>query len=86
MTTKVINLNRVIDDKVTWDERVDLLDITAQALHRTSKRGQIDHGGDTGEVLQDDPTWLERHLLFAHIFGIVVRQGLDMLLCDREAV
>ena len=36
-------------------ERVDLGRVAAEGLHGLAHRGQVDHGGHAGQVLQDDP-------------------------------
>ena len=44
----------MVDHEVDRDERVDLVDIAAHPRHRRAHRGQVDHAGDAGEVLEDD--------------------------------
>jgi hypothetical protein len=47
--------HRVVDDQFGRDERVDLGGVAAESLHGLAHRGQVDHGGHAGQVLQDDP-------------------------------
>jgi len=48
----VIHLDRMIDDQVAGNHRVDPIGITAHARHGIAHGGQIHHTGDPGEVLQ----------------------------------
>jgi hypothetical protein len=56
-----IDLNGVINDQIDGDQGVDLLGITTKASHSVSHGSQIDNTGDTGEILQEDTSGLERN-------------------------
>jgi len=57
-----IDLDRVVDHEVDVDQRVDLGRIAADFIHRIPHRGQVDHRGNPGEVLHQDPGGLEGDL------------------------
>jgi hypothetical protein len=46
-----VDLNRVIDDQLRRQQRIDASRITAERRHRRAHRGQVDHGRNPGEVL-----------------------------------
>jgi len=46
-----IDDDRVVDDQVDRNQRVDLLRIAAQRHHGVAHGGQVDDGGDAGEIL-----------------------------------
>ena len=57
-----INLYRVIDDQVNRAERVDLLRVASESRHGIAHGGEVDYGGHTCEVLQENSGWLEGDL------------------------
>ena len=59
---EVIDLDRVVDDEVHWNLRVDLLGIRPEAGHRAAERGQVHHRGNAREVLQDHAGELQGHV------------------------
>src|SRR5262249_18578855 len=48
---KEINLHRVVDDQVDGHQGIDLGGIAAECLHGIAHGGEIDNGGNAGEVL-----------------------------------
>ena len=44
----------MIDDEIDRHERIDLLRIAAERGHRVAHGGEIDDGGNAGEVLHQD--------------------------------
>ncbi len=58
---ELVYLHGVVDHQINGDKRVDLLRVAAGAFHGGAHRGEIDHAGDAGEVLQDDSGDLEGH-------------------------
>jgi hypothetical protein len=50
----------VIDHELGGEERIDALGIPAHFLHRFAHRGEIDDGGNAGEILQQDACGHER--------------------------
>ncbi len=81
-----IHLHRVVDDQVDGHQRIDLLRIGAELFHRVAHRGEIDDGGDAGEVLHQDAGRLVGDLLGRLGLRVPARDRLDVLLRDRLAV
>lgn len=54
-----VDLDRVIDDEVDWDQRIDLLWVATESLHGVSHGSQIDNAWDSCEILQEDSSRLE---------------------------
>src|SRR5207249_8928251 len=52
---ELVDHHTVVDDKVHWDEWIDLLRIAAESLHGVPHRGQIDDRGNAGEILHQHP-------------------------------
>ena len=78
--------DRVIDDKIDRDQRVDLLGIAAERLHRVAHRGEIDHGGNAGEVLHQHARRAEGEFMVRG-FGLEpLGDRLDVFLGDRAPV
>ena len=50
-----VHLNRVVDHELGGQERVDLLRVAAQVVHRVAHRGQVDDRGHAGEVPVEHP-------------------------------
>ena len=57
-----VDLDRVVDDQVGGDERVDPGRVAAEVGHRVAHRGQVDDRRNAGEVLEDHPRRHERQL------------------------
>src|SRR5205823_5797109 len=55
-----VGLDRVVDDEVDRDERLDLRGVLARALHRRTHCGEVDRRRDTGVVLKKDAARTER--------------------------
>ena len=81
-----VHLDRVVDDQVDVDQRVDRRRVAAEVLHRVAHRGQVDHRGDAGEVLHQHPRRLERDLDRGLGLGVPGRDRLDVVGGDRLAV
>ena len=81
-----VDLNGVVDDQIDANLRIDLGGITLEATHRRAKRGEIDHGGHAGEVLQDDAGRLEGQLVRAGIRRVPRRQPSHVVLLYRVVV
>ena len=54
-TAEGVDLHRVVYDQFRRRQRVDLPRVAAEFPHRVAHRGEIDEGGNPGEVLQDHP-------------------------------
>ena len=48
-----VDHDAVVDDEVDGDERIDLLRVAAELHHRVAHRGEVDDGGDAGEILHE---------------------------------
>ncbi len=82
-----VDLDGMVDDQVGRHERVDPGRVAAQLGHGVAHRGQIDHGRDAGEVLEDDPRRHERDLDLGRRPGARLPggEGRDVLLADDAA-
>ncbi len=58
-----VDHHRVVDDEIDRDQRVHLLGLAAEPDDAVAHGGEIDHGGDAGEILHQDARGLERHFL-----------------------
>ena len=63
-----VHLHRVVHHQVHRHQRVDAPRVAAQPLHRRAHGGQVHHGGNAGEVLQDHAA---RHEGQLHLGGVV---------------
>jgi len=76
----------VVDDEIDRHQRIDLLGVAAERLHRIAHRRQIDHRGDAGEILHQDPRRAKRdfmlELALLHPFG----DGEDVGLLDGAVI
>ena len=52
----VVHLDRVVDDEITGDDRVDPVRVAAHLGHRVAHGGEVHHAGHASKVLQDDPS------------------------------
>ena len=48
---ELVDHHAVVDDEVDRDQRIDLLRVAAELLHRVAHRGKVDHRRNAGEVL-----------------------------------
>ncbi len=81
-----IDDHRVIDDEVDRDQRVDLLGVATERLHRIAHRGEIHHCGHAGEVLHQHPRRTERDFMLELALLQPFRDGLDVFLLHRATV
>ena len=51
---ELVDLDGVVDDQLGGLQRVDLFGVAAEGLHGVAHGGEIDDGGDAGEVLHED--------------------------------
>jgi hypothetical protein len=84
-----VDLHRVIDHQVGGNQRIERLRVAALLAHGVAHRGEVDDGGDPGEVLHEHPGGQERDL--ATVVGGVAparpaRQGGDVVVGDPDAV
>ena len=86
-TGEEVHHHRVVDDEIDRRQRIDLLRILAQALHRVAHRGEIDHGGHAGEVLHQHAGRAEGDLLLVPAAVLEpAGDARDIVLGDRAAV
>ena len=57
-----VDLDRVVDDQLDRDERVDLRGVAAELRDRVAHRGEVDDRRDVGEVLHEHAARGERDL------------------------
>ncbi len=69
----------MIDDEIDRHQRIDLGWIAAKMLHGVAHGGEIDHGGDSGEVLQKNSAGSEGNLPARLILGFPGGQRLNVL-------
>jgi hypothetical protein len=78
--------HRVVDDEIDRHQRVDLLGIAAQRLHRITHRGEIDHRRHAGEILHQDARRAERNFMLELALPQPFRHRDDVGLLDRAVV
>jgi hypothetical protein len=85
--TEEIDHDRVVDHQVDRHQRVDLFRITAEQLHAVAHGGQIDHGGNAGEILHQHARRAEADLgLLRALVLQPGHEGFNVLLGDRAIV
>ena len=72
---EMVDDDRMVDDEVDRDERVDQVGIAAERGHRVAHRGKVDDGRHAGEVLHQHAGRAERDLVLR--FAAVLRPGGD---------
>ena len=77
-----IDLHGVVDHEIDGHARVDLLGVAAVAGHRAAERGEVDHGRDAGEVLQEHAGGRVRDLDVGGVGRVVAREVADVVLAD----
>ena len=84
---ELIDDDGMVDDEIDGDERVDLLGVAAELEHAVAHGGEIDHGGDAGEVLHQHAGGAEADFLAGLAFVIDPFHGVDdVLLGDGAAI
>jgi hypothetical protein len=73
-----IDLDRVVDDQVDRDERIDLRRVRAEVVHRVAHGGEVHYGGHAREVLHQHPGGLERDLDARVGLRVPARDRLDV--------
>ena len=76
----------VVDDEIDRHQRVDLLGVASELLHRVTHRGEIDHRRHAGEILHQHARRTERHLVFELALLQPFRHRNDVSLLDRAVV
>src|SRR6185437_11443810 len=80
-----IHLHRVVDDQFGGNQRIDLFGAAAELDYRIAHRGQVDHTGHAGEVLQDHARGHEGDFGIRFGAGLPAGDGLDVILADGDA-
>jgi hypothetical protein len=73
-----IDLNGVIDDQVDRLERIDTFRGATEPDDRVAHGGEIDDGGNTGEVLEEHPAGAKRNLLLGLAADVPSRKRFDV--------
>jgi hypothetical protein len=74
----VVDHHRVVDHQLHRAQRVDLGGLAAERLDGVAHRGQVDHAGHAGEVLQDHARRREVDVLGRQLAEIGAGQGFDL--------
>jgi len=85
VVAEVVDLDRVVDDHIGRDERVDAGGVTAHLGHRVTHRGKVDDARHAGEVLQHDTARNERDLDGLTGVRRPRNQGPDIVVVDEAA-
>jgi len=82
----LVNLDGMVNDEIDGHEGVNLLGISTETLHSVTHGGEINDGGYTSEVLENDTGGEEWNLyvLFGGLFP--VEDSLDIVFLDVEIV
>ena len=83
---KEIDRNRMVDDEIDRNQRIDLVGIAAEMAHGVAHGGQIDHGRHAGEILHQHPRRTKRDLALGTALFQPGRDRLDVVLGDRAAI
>ncbi len=67
---ELVDDDRVVDDEVDGDQRVDLLDLAAELAHGVAHGGEVDHRRHAGEVLHQHARRAERDLTAVGPLGV----------------
>ena len=81
---ELVDLDRVVDDEVGGDERVDEGGVATEVGHRVAHDREVDDRGDAGEVLEEHPGRHERDLGLGRLARPPREQGLDILGADHR--
>ena len=76
----------VVNDQLSGCERVNLVRVAAQGRHCFAHGGQVNHTGNTGEVLHDHTRWRELDFGVRLGVGVPAAKCLDLRLGDVRAV
>ena len=82
----LVHLHGVVDDELGGSEGIDALGIAAEGLDGVAHGGQIDDGGDAGEVLHEDAGRHVGDLAAGLGLGVPVGEELDVGGGDVDAV
>ena len=66
---ELVHLHGMVDDEFGGEQGIDFLWIAAEMAHRVAHGGEIDDGGDAGEILKQNASGHEGNFFFAGAFG-----------------
>ena len=78
--------NRMVDDQIDRDLRIDLLGVAAQLLHGVAHRSKINDGRHPGEILHQHARRAECNLAIGGLGLEPLGDGLDVVFRNRPAV
>ena len=82
----LVDLHRVVDDEIDRLERIDQPRIAAESGERVAHGGEIDDGGNSGEILEQHSRGAERDLFFDSALHVPAGEGADVVRLDELAV
>ena len=86
VVTEEVDDDGMIDDEIDRDQRVDLLGIAAERLHRVAHRGEIDHRRHAGEILHQHARRAEGDFMLEFTLPQPFRHCDDVFLLHRAVV
>ena len=86
LVAEEVHRDRVVDDEIDRHQRIDLLRIAAEMLHRVAHRREIDHRRNAGEVLHQHARRAEGHVAVGGLGLEPVGEGQNVVLGDGLAV
>ncbi len=81
-----VDLDGVVDDELGGLQGVDLLGVAAEGDHGVAHGGEVDDGGDAGEVLHEHAGRPEGDLAVLDVLGVPGSEGGDVFLRHGDAV
>ena len=83
---EMIDRDRMVDDEIHRNQRIDLLRIAAEMVHGVAHGGEIDHRRHAGEILHQHARRPKRDLALRCLGLEPLRDRLDVLFGDGAAV
>ena len=83
---ELVDLHGVVDDQFGGHERIDALGIAAEGLDGVAHGGEVDDGGDAGEVLHEDAGGHVGDFAAGLGLGVPVGEELDVVGGHVDAV
>jgi hypothetical protein len=84
--TVLVDLHRMVDDEIDGLEWIDLLRVAAEPGERVAHCGEVDDGGNAGEILEEHAGCAERDFLLDAAFDVPLCQGFDVRRLDELSV
>ena len=86
VVTEEVHDHRMVDHQIDRDQRIDLLGIAAECLHRVTHGRKVDHRRHTGEILHKHARGAECNFVFEGFLFRPLRKCDDIGLLDRAVV